>query len=85
MFPQPEIEYALQHMSIDRERKPGPERRKDGWIWLLALPFLGLCFPALYARAMPVLWGFPFFYWYQFVWVIAASGLLVFVYRKWKT
>ena len=30
----------------------------------------------------PALWGFPFFYWYQFAWVIVASALLGIVYRK---
>jgi predicted membrane protein len=30
----------------------------------------------LYARAEPVLWGFPFFYWYQLLWVFIAAGLL---------
>jgi len=52
------------------------------WLLLLALPYLGLCFPALYARATPALLGFPFFYWYQFAWVVATSGLLWFVYLK---
>ncbi len=31
------------------------------------------------------MWGFPFFYWYQFGWVIVASVLLAIVYRKLKT
>ncbi len=52
---------------------------------LLILPYLGLCFPQIYARSTPALWGFPFFYWYQFAWVIAASALLAIVYRKLKT
>jgi hypothetical protein len=70
---------------------PGPEtnakpvRPKRGWILLLVLPYLGLCFPKIYARSLPVLWGFPFFYWYQFGWVIATSLLLAVVYRKLKT
>ena len=51
---------------------------------LLVLPYLGLCFPQLYMRATPALWGFPFFYWYQFAWVIAASALLGIVYYKLK-
>ena len=42
---------------------------------LLALPYLGLCFPSLYARATPALFGFPFFYWYQFAAVIATALL----------
>jgi hypothetical protein len=50
------------------------------WLLLLALPYLGLCFPGLYARATPTLLGFPFFYWYQFAWVVVTSGLLWVVY-----
>ncbi|MCL2516157.1 MAG: DUF3311 domain-containing protein [Microbacteriaceae bacterium] len=30
----------------------------------------------LYAKAEPALWGIPFFYWYQLLWVFIASGLL---------
>jgi hypothetical protein len=52
------------------------------WLLLLALPYLGLCFPSLYARATPVLWGFPFFYWYQFAWVILASAIMGIVYLR---
>ena len=58
--------------------------KRSRWTWLLLLPYLALCFPALYARSTPSLWGFPFFYWYQFVWVILASALLGFVYFKLK-
>jgi len=60
-------------------------RRNRGWVLLLILPYLGLCFPQVYARSTPTLWGFPFFYWYQFAWVIAASALLGLVYRKFKS
>ena len=40
------------------------------WYALLALPFLGLLYPPLYASRDPELAGIPFFYWYQFAWVI---------------
>jgi hypothetical protein len=56
--------------------------RSRGWLLLLLLPYLGLCFPALYARSTPALWGFPFFYWYQFAWVVLASVLMGVVYRR---
>jgi Protein of unknown function (DUF3311) len=59
--------------------------RRSKWILLLVLPYLGLCFPQMYARATPALWGFPFFYWYQLAWVIATSALLGVVYYKLKT
>jgi hypothetical protein len=62
-----------------------PTRRRSRWVLLLALPYVGLCFPHVYARNTPTLWGFPFFYWYQFAWVIVTSALLALVYRKLKT
>ena len=54
-------------------------------VLMLLLPYAALCFPALYARATPTLFGFPFFYWYQFLWVILTSAILGMVYRKLKT
>jgi hypothetical protein len=60
------------------------EKTRTGWKLLLVLPYVGLCFPQMYARATPELLGFPFFYWYQFGWVILTAGLLGLVYRKVK-
>jgi hypothetical protein len=51
------------------------------WYALLALPVLGLLYPPLYARHDPELFGFPFFYWYQFAWVIGAAIITAIVYR----
>jgi Protein of unknown function (DUF3311) len=79
------MDYALQHMVPESAANAKPTRRGAGWVLLLVLPYLGLCFPQIYARSTPALWGFPFFYWYQFGWVIAASALLAIVYRKLKT
>jgi hypothetical protein len=42
---------------------------------LLAIPILALLLVPLYARATPRLWGVPFFYWYQFLWVPVTGGL----------
>ena len=58
--------------------------RRNGrrWRWLLILPYLGLCFPALYTRATPALWGFPFFYWYQFAWLLISAALTAIVYLR---
>ena len=58
------------------------EKNRTGWKLLLVLPYLALCFPQLYARATPELFGFPFFYWYQLLCVILTAGLLALVYRK---
>ena len=66
--------------------KPGTSstRAFSPWYLLLLLPFIGLCFPGFYARATPMLFGFPFFYWYQFAWVALASFLIGIVYKKTK-
>ncbi len=45
------------------------------------LPFAGLLVPAFYARPDPVLFGFPFFYWYQFAWLLVSAGLTALAYR----
>jgi hypothetical protein len=63
---------------------PPPASNKTGWKLLLILPYLALCFPAIYARLTPTFMGFPFFYWYQFLLVILTSALLGLVYFQLK-
>jgi Protein of unknown function (DUF3311) len=73
--------------SMDRTAEaPTNARRTNKW-WLLPLllPYAALLFPQIYARQTPTLLGFPFFYWYQFVWVIVTSAILGAVYQKTKT
>ena len=41
---------------------------------LLALPLVALAWVGSYARKDPELWGFPFFIWYQFLWVFLCSA-----------
>jgi hypothetical protein len=50
--------------------------------WLLLVPFLGLLNVSFYNKAEPVLWGFPFFYWYQLLWVPITVLLIWVVYRS---
>ena len=40
---------------------------------LLVIPVLALVIVPIYARKGPELWGFPFFYWYQIVWVLICG------------
>lgn len=49
---------------------------------LLLLPYLGLLWVSSYNKAEPALWGFPFFYWYQLLWVPITVILLWIVYGK---
>ncbi len=38
-----------------------------------------------YNKIEPVLWGFPFFYWYQLLWVLISAVITaVVVYKKTK-
>jgi membrane protein implicated in regulation of membrane protease activity len=41
---------------------------------LLAIPIVGLLWVGSYASVEPVVAGFPFFIWYQFVWVFLCSA-----------
>jgi hypothetical protein len=50
--------------------------------FLLLLPYIGLLYVPIYASRYPVLFGFPFFYWYQLAWVPLTSLLLWIVYRR---
>jgi len=58
--------------------------RPRSWgIWLLLLiPFLGLLAVPIYNDRMPELFGFPFFYWYQLIWVPVTALLTWAVYRS---
>ena len=41
---------------------------------LLGIPIAALLWVESYARVEPTLAGFPFFIWYQFVWVFVCAG-----------
>jgi hypothetical protein len=44
------------------------------WIYaLLLVPFVGTLWVPLYNFEGPQLFGFPFFYWYQFAWVLVGA------------
>jgi hypothetical protein len=64
--------------------RPGVAVSSGSWKWclLLLLPYVGLLWLPFYAKAEPRLWGFPFFYWYQFLWVFITMFLIEFVYRR---
>jgi hypothetical protein len=75
-------------MDSDQESRSGEAESQDDertgskwWLLLLLLPYLGLLYPSIYARLQPELWGFPFFIWYQFLWVFIAVAITAVVYR----
>ena len=52
--------------------KPRPAARL--WRYLLFIPVLAVLAVPVFNRTGPALWGFPFFYWYQMLWVILCSA-----------
>ncbi|MDG0027445.1 DUF3311 domain-containing protein [Trinickia sp. Y13] len=64
------------------ETSTAPRR---AWLPLiLLLPYLALLWLPFYSDGRPALLGFPFFYWYQFLWVPITSLLMYAVYRSAK-
>jgi hypothetical protein len=47
--------------------------KRRTWYWLLLIPFIATLWPPFYAKAQPAIGGFPFFYWYQLLWVVLAA------------
>ncbi len=48
---------------------------------LLVIPIVALCWVSTYARETPRLGGFPFFFWYQFLWVFITAALTYAAHR----
>jgi len=72
----------------DRERQLPPERTRPlptgvmiAVAVLVLVPIVALMWVGSYAKEDPRLWGFPFFYWYQLMWVFIASGCTYLAYR----
>ncbi|GAA0715398.1 DUF3311 domain-containing protein [Dactylosporangium roseum] len=42
----------------------------------LALPLVAILLVPLYARTTPRLAGLPFFYWFQFAWILLSAALM---------
>jgi hypothetical protein len=61
-------------MSSDPTRDPLPTPTMIAVGVLLLIPLVALALVPTYAADGPRLWGFPFFYWYQLLWVFLAAG-----------
>jgi hypothetical protein len=57
---------------------------RSGWrhvvLLLLVVPFIGTLWVSSYAKTSPTLLGFPFFYWYQFLWIAISAVITLVVY-----
>ncbi|GID32966.1 DUF3311 domain-containing protein [Paractinoplanes brasiliensis] len=63
--------------------KAVPTTRSDRspWNWLLAIPIVLPLLTPLYNHDSPRLWGFPAFYWLQFLFILVGVGTTTIVYR----
>jgi hypothetical protein len=50
------------------------------WLLLLALPYIAMLWVPSYNSAEPAWLGFPFFYWYQLLWVALSSIIVAVVF-----
>lgn len=48
--------------------------------FLCLIPVVALMWVPSYTRKTPRLWGFPFFYWYQLLWLFLSTGLVIAAY-----
>lgn len=63
----------------DKDEK---KRGNPLWYLLMIIPVIGTCFPSFYSFVSPELWGIPFFYWYQMLWVIISGFITFLMYVK---
>jgi cation transport ATPase len=63
-------EFPAAQSSDERELRPLSVGTKVLIGVLLAIPLIALALVPTYSSETPALWGFPFFYWYQLLWVL---------------
>jgi len=59
------------------------EKNRGGWSWwylLFVVQFAVALWPPFYNKAEPSLFGIPFFYWFQMLWVIVSAVFTAIVY-----
>lgn len=69
--------------------QPAPSRKspatRGAVAVLLSVAIIGALWVPLYARSMPKLGDFPFFYWYQLIWVPMTAVLCWICYLLLRT
>jgi hypothetical protein len=76
----------MSHRTAGAEGRPGsPDRRTTGtWVTAGVLLALGIVVPLLvplYDQEDPSLWGFPFYYWFQFLLIPIVSVMTFVAFR----
>ncbi len=63
------------------QNSAGAGRGGRRWLYvLLIIPFIATLWIPFYAGAEPAFYGIPYFYWYQFLWVLITAVLTAVVY-----
>jgi Protein of unknown function (DUF3311) len=62
------------------QQSPARPRRSSSGLWVLIVvllvpPVVLPLWVPLYDKTDPTLWGFPFFYWFQFAMIVMSAGL----------
>jgi len=65
--------------SASRSASRSTSKERRWFLLLLLIPFVALLWPSLYNAYNPSLFGIPFFYWYQVLWIILTPLLLALV------
>jgi hypothetical protein len=55
-------------------------QKRSWWYLLFVVQFAVALWPPFYNRAEPYLFGIPFFYWFQLLWVIVSAVFTAIVY-----
>jgi hypothetical protein len=75
----------MAHASPSTDRDTGGRRRPLGaWAVVAVLLLIGIVVPLLvfvYDSEEPTLWGFPFYYWFQFAMIPVVSALTYTAFR----
>lgn len=66
------------------DHQAAPNKGSRHWLGLLVLPWIAMVWIPSYNTLDPVLLGFPFFYWYPFLWVLIGAVITAVVYLKTK-
>jgi uncharacterized protein DUF3311 len=64
---------------------PTPTHRPSTGLWVVIVlilipPVVVPLWVPLYDKADPTLWGFPFFYWFQFLLILCSAVLTILAY-----
>jgi hypothetical protein len=64
---------------------PAPRSDRSPWNWLLIIPIVLPVLTPIFNFDSPRLWGFPAFYWLQFLFILVGVATTSVVYQMTRT